>query len=121
LARTLLILALYLVLLVMGQLLWKHALVKMPGVFSEPAAQMFSTLGASVHLWCGLFLYALATGLWLYLLSKHDLSFIYPFTSLSFVLGVAAAAAVLGESVSLQRWIGVAIICLGVYVVSRSA
>ena len=48
----------------------------------------------------------------------YDLSYIYPFTGLSFVLAALVSYFFLGEAVSINRWIGVAVICLGVYLVS---
>jgi drug/metabolite transporter (DMT)-like permease len=68
----------------------------------------------------GLLLYFLGVFFWLYTLSKVELSFAFPFIGLSYVLVVLFSWVVLGESISYLRWIGVVVICLGVFLVSRS-
>ena len=49
----------------------------------------------------------------LILMSKGDVSFIWPLTSLGFVLTTLAARFILGETVSPVRWLGVFLIMLG--------
>lgn len=49
-----------------------------------------------------------------------ELSRIYPFMSLSYVLVVLLSALFLKEDVTLLRWIGVTVIGFGVFLVSRS-
>lgn len=49
----------------------------------------------------------------LYLISQKDVSFIWPMTSLSFVITTLAAVLYLKEHVSAERWIGVALIMAG--------
>ena len=68
----------------------------------------------------GISLYFLGVFFWLYALSKVDLSFAYPFVSVSYVLVVLLSWFVLGESISYLRWIGVILICSGVFLISRS-
>ena len=68
----------------------------------------------------GAFLYFISIFFWLYALSKVDLSFAYPFISLSFVVILLFSFWFLGEAISLLRWIGVFIICFGVFLISRS-
>ena len=56
---------------------------------------------------------------WLYAFSlrRSDLSFVLPITALSYLLGAMLSKYYLGETVTLTRWIGVAIITVGVIVV----
>jgi drug/metabolite transporter (DMT)-like permease len=54
-------------------------------------------------------------------LSRADLSFAMPVVSIEIVVNVALAHLVLGEDVSLKRWLGVALVALGVMFVSLSA
>lgn len=68
----------------------------------------------------GTLIYTVSILLWLYSLSKVDLSFAYPFAALSHVLVPLASLLLLGEEVPLRRWIGIAVICVGLIVVSRS-
>lgn len=61
----------------------------------------------------GVFFEALFFGCLLILMSKCDISFLWPLTALSFVFSTIAAMAFLGERVSSLRWAGVVLIMLG--------
>ena len=68
----------------------------------------------------GLALYVLGAVAWLMVLSRVPLSFAYPLLALTYAFTPLLAWLVLGESVPALRWLGIATICLGVYLVSRS-
>ena len=68
----------------------------------------------------GLLLYALGALSWIAVLRRLDLSFAYPFLALNFVLITISSQFALGESVPPGRWIGVAVICIGIVLVARS-
>lgn len=57
---------------------------------------------------------------WLVVLSGADLSLALPMTALTFVLGAFLARFWIGETVSLSRWLGTAIIAVGVAIVAYS-
>ncbi len=61
----------------------------------------------------GVFFEAIFFGCLLVLMSKGTVSFIWPLTSLGFVLTTLAAKCILHEEVSLLRWGGVLLIVLG--------
>ena len=54
------------------------------------------------------------------LMSKSDISFLWPLTALSFVFATFAAMIFLGETVSFVRWIGVILIVIGAAFISYS-
>jgi drug/metabolite transporter (DMT)-like permease len=54
------------------------------------------------------------------LMSKSDISFLWPLTALSFVFATFAAIIFLGERVSPVRWIGVILIVIGAAFISYS-
>jgi drug/metabolite transporter (DMT)-like permease len=56
----------------------------------------------------------------LILMSKSDISFLWPLTSLSFIFATFAAIIFLGERVSAVRWAGVIFIVLGAALISYS-
>jgi drug/metabolite transporter (DMT)-like permease len=68
----------------------------------------------------GVFFEALFFGCLLILMSKSDISFLWPLTGLSFVFATLAAWKFLGEQVSSVRWIGVALIVIGAGFISYS-
>ncbi len=61
----------------------------------------------------GVALEAVFFGILLYMLSKRDVSFIWPLTSLGFIFTTLAAGLFLHEKVSVARWAGVLLIALG--------
>lgn len=54
------------------------------------------------------------------LLSRADLSYVLPTTSLSYVLAAVLATIGLGERISAGRWTGILFIALGVWLVART-
>jgi multidrug transporter EmrE-like cation transporter len=67
----------------------------------------------------GLCLYALSAVVWLAVLARWDVSKAYPLVGMGFAMS-AVVGYWLGEPMNAARWAGVALICAGVYVVSRS-
>ena len=51
------------------------------------------------------------------ILSFDDVSFVIPFTALSYVAGALGARVFLGERISPHRWLGIAAVTLGVTIV----
>ena len=70
------------------------------------------------HLLLGIAFEAAFFGCLLHLMSRGDVSFVWPLTSLGFVLTTLAAKLVLREEVSLLRWFGVCLIVLGAGVIT---
>jgi uncharacterized membrane protein len=68
----------------------------------------------------GVFFEAVFFGTLLYLMSQGTVSFIWPLTSLGFVLTTLAARFVLHENVSVVRWGGVLLIMLGAGLITYS-
>lgn len=67
----------------------------------------------------GLALYGVGTLLWLSALRHADLSLVYPFVSISFVMVSISGIVFLNEPVQAQRVIGLALIIAGLLVMSR--
>ena len=108
---------------VVGQLLLKAGMgrvgpLRLGGTSAVAVARrMFSV----PQVWGGLSLYGVAMLFWLAALSRLELSYVYPFLSLSYVLIVLAARLFLREAVSPTRVVGVAAICLGVFLIARGS
>jgi uncharacterized membrane protein len=56
----------------------------------------------------------------LYLMSQSQVSFIWPLTSLGFVLTTLAARFILNETVTFSRWMGVVLIMAGAMLITYS-
>ena len=68
----------------------------------------------------GVFFQSLFFACLLILMSKSDISFLWPLTSLTFVFSTFAAMLFLGEKVSGVRWVGVIFILIGAAFISYS-
>ena len=68
----------------------------------------------------GLSLYLVGTIFWLAALSRVDLSYAYPFASLSYVVMLLASWMMFDKKITLARIAGTIFICIGVLVIYRS-
>lgn len=68
----------------------------------------------------GIAIFGVSTLLWLFALAKADLSFAYPFLSLTYLAVLIGGAFLFGDKVTLPRVIGFAVIITGVLIVARS-
>lgn len=64
--------------------------------------------------------FVVAMGLWLAGLQKLDLSYAYPLVSIGYVLVTLLSAVFFKERVDGNRWLAVAVICVGVMLIAGS-
>ncbi len=114
--RMLIVLAIGLVLEAIGVVLISKGQKELHHAF-RPELQAIWRLGAEAvtnrHLVLGVVFEAGFFGCLLYLLSRADVSFVWPLTSLSLVVTTLTARWILHEQVSGLRWVGVMVILLG--------
>lgn len=104
------LLAATLLLLSLGQILFKWA---SKGVsFGDPRSLL------SPSLLSGLFVYGLATIMWILVLKRLPLSLAFPFYGLTFLLVPLLAHFLIGEKIGYQTLLGGGIIMFGVFVTS---
>jgi len=109
------------ILLVIGQIFLKHGMNSIKHFsFSEFFSSGILRLFRSPYLILGFMFYGISTVIWLEILTKLELSYALPILSLSYAFNFFAAWFFLGENVSLLRFIGIVVICIGVYLVSQS-
>lgn len=77
------------------------------------------TLATSWQFWLALFLYGLATLIWIRVLQTVPLNRAYPFMALAFVIVPAAGAFFFGEVLTKPWLIGTTLIIAGVLITSR--
>ena len=99
----------------------------MKGIGSVTSARILdlvpiaSRVLASGYIWLGI---ACLLGFFIahmLLLTWADYSYVQPATSLSYLSISILSYFLLGETISLLRWLGVAVICLGVFLVGRTS
>lgn len=78
------------------------------------------TLAISLPFWAGMLCYAASVCVWIAALTRAPVSVAYPMLSVGYVVVAAIGALWLGESLTVPKVCGIALICGGVYLVSRS-
>lgn len=67
----------------------------------------------------GLMIYMFGTACWMAAVSQKEISFLYPLSSVNYVLVVVASALLFTETVSLRRGSGVLLIVIGMILLNR--
>jgi len=73
----------------------------------------------SIPIICGLALYSFGFLAWMSAMSKLGLSYVYPFTSLNYVLVLVFSWIIFEEPLSPIKWLGVLIIIIGIFIASK--
>jgi multidrug transporter EmrE-like cation transporter len=105
-----------------AQIVLRKAMLNLGAVPSigEPLALLWAFL-PNVYLWAGVACYVLSLGLWLAVLSSVQVSVAYPMLSIGYVIAAVLGYFFLGETVSLVRFGGIVLICVGVALISSTA
>ena len=122
-AKLLLILLVGLVFEAAGVVLLKKGINQIGEVQKIVPAEVFRITKAGATnptVLLGVFFEALFFACLLILMSKSDITFLWPLTALSFVMTTLAALMFLGEKVSPVRWAGVVFIMIGAALISYS-
>ena len=107
-----LLLLLNILMLAGGQTLWKLGLSRNSFTFSVTGIikMLFSPI-----IFTGLVIYALASVVWFYIISKVDLSTAYPMQSLCYIFVSVAGLVLFKENISLIKWGGLIMITAGAF------
>ncbi len=115
-----LIMAVSIGLAIAGQLLMKRGMMSF-GTF--PVSQLlFNIIPMFLNPWVftGLVAFGLSSVFWLVVLSRMELSLVYPMVSVAYVIVALLSWYFFRENLTLIRWAGIAVIVLGVVLISRS-
>jgi drug/metabolite transporter (DMT)-like permease len=93
---------------------------EMNGITAGEVLRVVKSGATSPQILLGVFFEALFFVCLLVLMSRSDISFLWPLTGLSFVFATFAAMIFLGETVSLSRWLGIILIVIGAGFISYS-
>ena len=106
----------------LAQLFIKQGMAKI-GVVSlklEQLWHMFLASFTNLPLISGMMCYAVSIVLWMVVLSKVNVSLAYPFLSVGYIITAVLAYFLFNEPLTIQKCIGIAIICLGVVILTYS-
>jgi multidrug transporter EmrE-like cation transporter len=79
-----------------------------------------SRLATSPFILGGLACYVVSVVVWILALSRVPVSVAYPMLSVGYVVNAVAAWLLFGESLSMQKLLGIGFIVIGVFLVARS-
>ena len=74
----------------------------------------------SLFVFLGIFSYAVSMLMWLWVLSKYELSYARPFVSLGYIITSFYSFFFMGEHLGAIRWVGIILIVIGVVFISKS-
>lgn len=77
-------------------------------------------LATEPHILGGLFCYVISVVVWIMVLSRVEVGMAYPMVSFGYAITALAAWWWFGESLSMERIIGIGVIILGVFLITRS-
>jgi multidrug transporter EmrE-like cation transporter len=103
-----------------GQLLMKRGMIAF-GTF--PVSQMLvKVIPMFLNPWVfiGFVCFGLSSLFWLVVLSRMELSLVYPMVSVAYVIVALFSWYFFKENLTVIRWAGIAVIILGVVLISRS-
>ncbi len=72
-------------------------------------------------IFAGLCCYVISVVVWLMVLSRVEVSFAYPLLSIGYIVTAFAGYLFFNEHMGLVRWMGIIVICAGVYLITRTA
>jgi multidrug transporter EmrE-like cation transporter len=105
-----------------GQIFLKKGMLQVGGFALRNTNMLHKFIEIFLNPWvlAGFVFYFLSSLLWLIALSRIQLSIAYPMLSISYIFVLIASWFLFNEPVTLVRWGGVAVICAGVFLISRS-
>jgi drug/metabolite transporter (DMT)-like permease len=105
-----------------AQVLMRTGMLKV-GEIGVSMPVLFKALPGMVSngfLWMSLLCYGISIISWMIVLSRVEVSFAYPFLSVGYVVSAVVGYFFLNESITPIRIVGIAVICIGVFLIARS-
>ena len=104
----------------MAQIFIKKGMLLIGEVSFQNFLSLLIPMLCNLWLWSAMVCYAASVILWIVVLSKVEVSFAYPLLSIGYVVVALVGWRFFGESLSAIRFVGIVIICIGVYLISKS-
>ncbi len=108
----------------MGQIAMKSGMNQVGEINSLGQLLRFDTLlhiFTNPRILIGVGCYGISALLWLAALSTLNVSFMYPFMSLAYVITAVVAFVFLKENVALIQWLGILLVMGGCFMIARAA
>ena len=116
-----LLLALWTLCEVVGQILFKRGVDALETGEAHFGLRTMRLALCSPAIWGGVLVHAIEFALWIEILGHLPLSIAFPLESISYVTVLIATRVYLHEVITLRRWIGVGLICVGIVVLGMTS
>lgn len=103
-----------------AQMLIKKGMIQVGEISLIQFTDNFFKIVTNIWLWFAIVALGFSLLLWIIVLSKVEVSYAYPFTSLGFVFLLLAGYLCFNETISLMKIIGMIVITIGVFIISKS-
>ena len=103
-----------------AQILMRKGMLILGEVSISSLVKTLPQMITNVWLWLSLFCYGVSIITWMLVLSRVEVSFAYPFLGIAFVLVTILGYLLFKENLTFIRVIGIILICIGVFFISRS-
>ena len=87
----------------------------------ENCGRVLLAVAVNPYVLAGLACYIFSVVVWLLVLSRVEVSYAYPLLSIGYIVTAFAGWFLFDESIGITRWSGIIVICLGVWLITRSA
>lgn len=87
----------------------------------ENVGRIFLAVATNPYILAGLTCYVVSVAVWMMVLSRVEVSYAYPLLSIGYIVTAFAGRLFFQETISVTRWTGIVVICLGVWLITRSA
>jgi multidrug transporter EmrE-like cation transporter len=89
-------------------------------ISSEGFIEIAFKILTNVHIIAGLICCVLGLAVWMVALSRLEVSIAYPLLSIGYVINAIGAHYLFNESLTIEKFLGIGIILIGVFVLARS-
>ena len=103
----------------LGQISWKWGM-NIEGAVTKLELDTLMSMMLNPYVILGVIMYGLSMLCWLIALSRKDLSYVYPFIALTFIIVLLASKFLFHEELPLLRIIGTLIVVFGILVIVRT-
>ena len=100
-----------------GQIVLKRGMNQVKVVGTREVVHNLFKVFTNMFIIGGLCSYVLSSILWLYSMTRFDISFMYPLISLSYLITTIFAIIFLKEKVHSKRWLGLTLIIVGSFLI----
>ncbi|HLC99123.1 MAG TPA: SMR family transporter [Candidatus Nanoarchaeia archaeon] len=97
----------------LGQIALKYGMIRTKIVGTREIVKNLFKVFTNFYILLGIAIFAASSFVWLYSMTRLDISFMYPLVSIGYLFVTLFAIIFLKERVSLKRWAGLSLIIIG--------